>query len=42
MQNGIRYAGAVVMDLDSVICATGLWIGTKAQKAELKALKLEK
>ena len=38
IQNGIRYAGAVGMDLDSVIWAAALLLGTSAQKAELKAL----
>ena len=38
IQNGIRYAGAAVMDLDSVIWPTDLLPGTSAQKAELKAL----
>ena len=38
IQNGIRYAEAAVLDLDSVIWATALLLGTSAQKAELKSL----
>ena len=38
IQNGIRYAEAAVLDLDSVIWMTALPLGTSAQKAELKAL----
>ena len=38
IQNGIRYSGVSVMDLDSVIWAAALLLGTSAQKAELKVL----
>jgi ribonuclease HI len=38
IHNGIRYAGAAVIDLNSVIWATALLLGTSAQKAELKSL----
>jgi hypothetical protein len=38
IQNGIRYAEAAVLDLDSVIWMTALPLETSAQKAELKVL----
>jgi hypothetical protein len=38
IQNGIRYAGAVVMDLDCYL--SNILLGILAQKAELKALTL--
>ena len=38
IQNGIIYAGAVVVGLDSVIQAAALLPETSTQKAELKAL----
>ena len=36
IQDGVRYAGAVVMDLDTSL--SNLLVGLLAQKAELKAL----
>jgi len=38
IQNRVSYAGAVIVDLDSVVWATALPPGTSGQKAGLKSL----